>query len=100
MVIHPVRTNGMVLGVPQSFDYFKQIQDRITGFISSHSKITKEELEKLMLETGILTKDMGTILVGKQAVDRGIIDEVGGISMAVRKLRKMMEQVNKTSIRQ
>lgn len=91
MVIHPVRTNGMVLGVAQTFDYFKQIQDRITGFISSHSKISKEKLEKMMLETGILTKDMGTILVGEQAVRHGIIDEVGGIRQAVRKLRKMIQ---------
>jgi len=90
MVIHPVRTNGMVLGVAQTFDYFKQIQDRITGFISSHSKISKEELEHMMLETGILTKDMGTILVGEQAVRHGIIDEVGGIRQAFRKLRKMI----------
>lgn len=90
MVIHPVRTNGMVLGVAQTFDYFKQIQDRITGFISSHSKVSKQELEDMMLETGILTKDMGTILVGEQAVDRGLIDEVGGISKAVRKLRELI----------
>ena len=90
MVIHPVRTNGMVLGVAQTFDYFKQIQDRITGFISTHSRISKEELEDMMLETGILTKDMGTILVGEEAVRRGIIDEVGGISQAVRKLRQLI----------
>lgn len=90
MVIHPVRTNGMVLGVAQTFDYFKQIQDRITGFISGHSKVSKEELERMMLETGMLTKDMGTILVGEQAVKRGLIDEVGGVSAAVRKLRRMI----------
>ena len=81
----------MVLGVAQTFDYFKQIQDRITGFISAHSRISKEELERMMLETGILTKDMGTILVGEQAVRRGIIDEVGGISQAVRKLRRLID---------
>lgn len=90
MVLHPVRTNGMVLGVSQTFDYFKQIQDRITGFISSHSRVGQDELEDMMLETGILTKDMGTILVGQQAVDRGLIDEVGGISKAMRKLRELM----------
>ena len=91
MVIHPVRTNGMVLGVAQTFDYFKQIQDRITGFICSHSRVGKEELEQMMLETGILTKDMGTILVGEEAVRRGLIDEVGGIREAVGKLRKLMK---------
>lgn len=92
MVIHPVRTNGMVLGVSQTFDYFKQIQDRITGFISTHSSVSKQELENMMLETGILTKDMGTILVGEEAVKRGIIDEVGGISKAVKKLRTMIAE--------
>lgn len=92
MVIHPVRTNGMVLGVSQTFDYFKQIQDRITGFISTHSSVSKQELESMMLETGILTKDMGTILVGEEAVKRGIIDEVGGISKAVKKLRTMIAE--------
>lgn len=94
MVIHPVRTNGMVLGVAQTFDYFKQIQDRITGFISSHSRVSKEDLEKMMLETGILTKDMGTILVGEQAVKRGLIDEVGGISVALRKLRALIAKTD------
>lgn len=92
MVIHPVRTNGTVLGVAQTFEYFRQIQDRITGFISSHSRVSREELEKMMLETGILTKDMGTILVGAQAVERGIIDEVGGISRAVKKLRELIAE--------
>ena len=91
MVIHPVRTNGMVLGVAQTFDYFKQIQDSITGFISSHSRIGKDALEKMMLETGILTKDMGTILVGEQAVKCGIIDEVGGIRQAVSKLKDFIK---------
>ena len=68
MVIHPVRMNGMVIGVPQTFDYFKQIQDRITGFVCSHSEITRERIEELMMETEMLTKDVGTILVGQEAV--------------------------------
>ncbi len=97
MVIHPVRTNGLVLGVAQTFDYFKQIQDRITGFISAHSRVSKAELEKMMLETGILTKDMGTILVGEEAVKRGLIDEVGGISKAVKKLREMIADGKKVT---
>ena len=91
MVIHPVRMNGMVIGVQQTFDYFKQIQDRITGFVCDHCKISREELEDLMMETEILTKDVGTILVGKEAVDLGIINEVGGIDKAVKKLRKLMK---------
>ena len=91
MVIHPVRMNGMVIGVPQTFDYFKLIQDRITGFVCSHCRINKKTLEELMTETGILTKDVGTILVGEEAVNHGIIDEVGGIDKAVGKLRAMIE---------
>ena len=78
MVIHPVRMNGMVIGVPQTFEYFKAIQDRITGFVCSHCKINKNTFEALMMETGMLTKDVGTILVGEQTVQYGIIDEVGG----------------------
>jgi len=92
MVIHPVRMNGMIIGVAQSFDYFKQIQDRITGFVCSHSHILQEEFEELMMETRMLTKDVGTILVGKEAVERGIIDEVGGIREAVAKLHQLMEE--------
>ncbi len=90
MVIHPVRMNGMVIGVPQTFDYFKQIQDRITGFVCTHCSIGKNRLEDLMMETGVLTKDVGTILVGQEAVNEGIINEVGGIREAMRKLHSMI----------
>lgn len=90
MVIHPVRTNGMVIGVPQTFEYFKLIQDRITGFVCRHCNISRQRLEELMLETGVLTKDVGSILVGAEAVKYGIIDEVGGIDRAISKLREMM----------
>ena len=90
MVIHPVRMNGMIIGVPQTFDYFKLIQDRITGFVCEHCRIDKETLERLMMETGILTKDVGTILVGEEAVKYGIIDEVGGINKAIAKLHEMI----------
>lgn len=92
MVIHPVRMNGMVIGVSQTFDYFKQIQDRITGFVCNHCAIKKARLEELMMETGVLTKDIGTILVGDMAVREGIINEVGGIKEAVEKLHKMIEE--------
>ena len=91
MVIHPVRTNGMVIGVPQTFEYFKLIQDRITGFVCQHCRISRQKLEDLMMETGFLTKDVGSILVGEDAVKHGIIDEVGGIDRAIRKLREMMD---------
>lgn len=92
MVIHPVRMNGMIIGVSQSFDYFKQIQDRITGFVCSHSNVELEDFESLMMETRMLTKDVGTILVGKEAVEHGIIDEVGGIKDAIAKLHELMSE--------
>ena len=92
MVIHPVRMNGMIIGVSQSFDYFKQIQDRITGFVCSHSNVELEDFESLMMETRMLTKDVGTILVGKEAVEHGIIDEVGGIKDAIAKLHELMAE--------
>jgi ATP-dependent protease ClpP protease subunit len=93
MVIHPVRLNGMVIGVPQTFDYFKQIQDRITGFVCSHCRIGRERLEELMMETGFLTKDVGSILVGQETVTEGIIDETGGIREAISKLHEMIDEM-------
>ena len=92
MVIHPVRMTGMVIGVPQTFDYFKQMQDRITGFVSSHCEISRERLEQLMMETKMLTKDVGTILVGEEAVKEGIINEVGGIRDALKKLHSLIDE--------
>lgn len=92
MVIHPVRLNGMVIGVQQTFDYFKQIQNRITSFVCEHCKISKSRLEDLMMETGMLTKDVGTVLVGREAVEEGIICEVGGISDAITRLHDMVDK--------
>lgn len=91
MLIHPVRMNGTIIGVPQTYDYFKKIQDRIVGFIIKHSKISEERVTDLMLSTGMLTKDVGTILIGQEAVDEGIINEIGGIKEAFRKLYTMMD---------
>jgi len=91
MIIHPVRMSGTVIGAPQTYDYFKLIQDRIIGFISTHSNTSKEKLEKMMIKSGILTKDLGTILVGKEAVKEGLIDEVGGISDAFDKLNSLIK---------
>lgn len=92
MVIHPVRMNGTVIGAPQTYDYFQQMQDRILGFISDHSRASRQRLEELMLDTGILTKDLGTILVGADAVCEGLIDEVGGISEALKKLHQLINE--------
>lgn len=92
MVIHPVRMNGTVIGSPQTYDYIKIIQERILRFVSEHSRIKKDRLEELMMETGMLTRDVGTILVGEETVKEGIIDEIGGISHAFRKLNDMIEK--------
>ncbi len=92
MVVHPVRMNGLVIGAPQSFDYFKQMQDRIAQFITGHSFITEERFLELMMETGKMTKDLGTILVGGQAVEEGIINEVGGIKDALNRIHSMIDE--------
>ena len=97
MMIHPVRMNGLIIGVAQTFEYFQKIQDRIAGFITDHSRISKARLMQLMLETGELTKDVGSVLVGEQAVSEGLIDELGGIHDAYDKLYKMLDL---TEIRQ
>jgi ATP-dependent protease ClpP protease subunit len=86
MVIHPVRMSGTVIGARQTYEYFKQMQDRIIGFVTAHCNATKERMEELMMNTQMMTKDLGTILVGKQAVKEGIIDAVGGISDAFAQL--------------
>lgn len=91
MIIHPVRMNGQVLGTPQTYSQFQQIQDRILDFIASHSETDKKKLEELMMNTSMLSKDLGTVLVGKDAVVQGLIREVGGISRAFAKLQQLME---------
>ena len=91
LLIHPVRMGGMVIGAPQSYAYFKRVQDRITGFIAAHSHTSQEALENMMMDNTELTKDLGTILVGKEAVEAGLIDEVGGISQALSYLKSMIK---------
>jgi len=90
MVIHPVRMSGTVIGARQTYDYFKQMQDRILYFITSHCDAKRKRLEELMMDTGMLTKDLGTILVGRQAVEEGLINEVGGIKEALTKVKEMI----------
>lgn len=92
MIIHPVRMNGLVIGVPQTFEYFNKMQRRIIEFIVRTSKINKDTLEKMMLSTEQLLNDMGTILIGKQAVECGIIDGVGGIKESLSKLDELIEE--------
>lgn len=95
MVIHPVRSNGMFIGVAQTYRNMEKIQDRITTFISEHSRASQERLEELMLDTTQLVKDVGTMLEGKEAVQEGLIDEVGGIKEALAKLYEMIEKKNR-----
>ena len=91
MVIHPVRLSGTVIGAPQTYDYFKQMQDRIIGFICEHCFAKPDQMERLMMNTFMLSKDLGTILVGKEAVEEGIINEVGGMKEALAKLHQMID---------
>ena len=92
MTIHPVRLNGLVIGVPQTFYYFERIQERITQFVVANSRIKRECFTKLMLQTGELAADVGSVIYGEEAVELGLIDEIGGLSDALTYLHKMIEQ--------
>ena len=94
MVVHPVRMNGMVIGTPATYDYFKSMQDRITGFVVSHSNISQKTFEKLLMETKMLTKDVGSLVVGPKAVTCGLIDAVGGLKDAMAKLHEMIDEAS------
>jgi ATP-dependent protease ClpP protease subunit len=89
VTVHPIRMNGTIIGVPQTFDYFDKMQQRIVRFISSHSKISESEYRRLMMQTGGLANDMGSVLVGREVVDCGIIDEIGTFVDASRKLKSL-----------
>ena len=95
MIIHPVRSSGMCIGVMQSFRNMERTQDRITGFLSRHSRMSRERIEELMLNSTQLVKDVGTLLEGEEAVREGLIDEVGGLSDALGKLHEMIENCRK-----
>lgn len=92
MIIHPVRSSGMFIGVAQSLRNMEKTQDRITGFLADHSRMTQERIEELMLDSTQLVKDVGTMLEGSEAVCEGLIDEVGGISEALKKLHEMIAE--------
>ncbi len=91
MILHPVRVSGTVIGAPQTYDYFNKMQDRITNFISKHSQVSKENVNKLMLDTSKLLNDVGTMLIGKEAVKEKVINEVGGLYDAMEKLYDMIK---------
>lgn len=94
MTIHPVRTNGLVLGVPQTLNYFERMQNRITKFVTENSKIDENVLVKLMMNTGELVTDMGTVIEGQHAVSTGLIDKLGNLSDAITCLSEMIEKNN------
>ena len=87
MTLHPVRLNGTVIGVPQTWNYFERIQERIAEFIVNHSHVTRERLDALTNATGELTQDVGSVLYGAEAVREGLIDELGGLDRALAWLR-------------
>ncbi len=92
MTIHPIRLNGLVIGVPQSFEYLEKMQERVTRFITMHSRITEQALKELMLTTGELARDIGSTVVGRDAVRYGLIDDIGGLGIAMAKLRELIQQ--------
>ena len=95
MMIHPVRMTGMIIGTSQTYEYFEMIQDRILTFVSTHADIAYDQLRDLMHNTKMLTRDLGTVLVGKEAVEAGLINYVGGIKEALAKLYAMIDERKK-----
>ena len=91
MTIHPVRVNGLVVGAPQTYNYFADMQKRIVSFICRHSNATEQTINELMMRPDMLATDVGTVLEGREAVEHGIIDEIGGLSDALKKLNEMIK---------
>ncbi|OFW79907.1 MAG: hypothetical protein A2201_02335 [Alicyclobacillus sp. RIFOXYA1_FULL_53_8] len=92
MTIHPIRLTGMVIGVPQSFEYLEKMQERVTRFVVNHSQISEQVFKELMLNTGEMARDIGTTVVGRDAVNYGLVDEVGGLGNAMMKLRSLIQE--------
>lgn len=91
MTVHPVRMNGVLLGVPQTLSYFDKMQERITGFVCQNSRIPPERFKELMMNSGELVMDIGTVLDGEMAVEEGLIDSLGGLNEAIEKLYELIE---------
>ncbi len=100
MVVHPIRINGTVLGVKQNYEYIERMQDRIITFTANHSSVKEKELRELMFNTSELTKDIGSILVGKQAVEAGLIDKIGGINTALNCLYDLINTGKNSKMKQ
>ena len=97
MTVHPVRTNGLVLGVPQAFDYLDKMQDRIIKFITDHSSVSEKDFREIMNRTDVLVNDIGSILNGNEAKDLGIIDEVGGLKQALSYLKSRATELKENN---
>jgi len=92
MTVHPIRLTGLVLGVPQSYEYLDKMQERVVRFVAQHADISEEKFREIMLKTGELASDIGTVLVGQDAVNVGLINEMGGLSQAVAKVKELAGQ--------
>ncbi|MHB1256147.1 MAG: ClpP family protease, partial [Dethiobacteraceae bacterium] len=92
MTIHPIRLTGLVIGVPQTYEYLDKMQDRVIKFVTKYSRVTEDKFRQLMFCTDQLARDIGTVMVGKDAVDDGLIREVGGLSEALRKLQELVDE--------
>lgn len=95
MTVHPVRMTGLVVGAPQTFRYFQRVQEQIADFVTTNSDISREDFERYMMATGEMATDVGTILYGKEAVESGLIDQLGGLSEALSALHHMIEEEKK-----
>ncbi|MGA9174085.1 MAG: ATP-dependent Clp protease proteolytic subunit [Thermoactinomyces sp.] len=100
MTIHPVRLTGLVIGVPQTFEYLEKMQDRVVRFVAEHSNISEAKFRELMFRTGELARDIGTNVIGRDAVEYGLIDKVGGISDALAELNRKIEARKKGELLQ
>ncbi|NIK10845.1 ATP-dependent protease ClpP protease subunit [Alkalibacillus almallahensis] len=94
MTIHPIRMTGLVVGVPQTFEYLDKMQDRVINFVTHHAKIDEDTFKELMFARGNLTRDIGTNVVGQDAVDHGLIDSIGGVQEAMSTLNSLIEERN------
>jgi ATP-dependent protease ClpP protease subunit len=92
MTIHPIRLSGFLIGVPQTYEYLDKMQDRVIRFVVNHSSVTEQKFRELMFNSGQLARDIGTVLVGKDAVDVGLVKEVGGLGQAVARLKELVEK--------
>ncbi|MFK7694046.1 ClpP family protease [Paenibacillus sp. HJGM_3] len=93
MTIHPIRLNGLIIGVPQTFEYLEKMQERVIRFVTHHSRVEEQVFKELMFKTGELTRDIGTTVIGNDAVKYGLIDRVGGIGEALRELNRRIEEI-------